>query len=109
RQGRAPGREGASPIEAHPDVRRMLLTQKALTAAARAIAYTCAHAIDMARVSSGDEARRWHERAGLVTPLAKAFSTDIGVDVASLGVQVHGGMGYIEETGAAIYLRDARI
>ncbi|MBN9037139.1 MAG: acyl-CoA dehydrogenase [Rhizobiales bacterium] len=111
RQGRAEGDTGKemSPIALHPDVRRNLLTMQALTRVARAIAYACAHALDMARVSEGDEKRRWQERAGLLTPLAKAFSTDVGVDVASLGVQVHGGMGFIEETGAAALLRDARI
>jgi hypothetical protein len=111
RQGRASGYrgEGMAPIVRHPDVQRNLLTMKALTQAARAIGYCCAHAIDMARLAQGDEARRWQDRAGLLTPLAKAFSTDVGVDVASLGVQVHGGMGFIEETGAAALLRDARI
>ena len=111
RQGRAEGDAGPqmSPIVLHADVRRNLLTMQALTRAARAIAYACAHALDMARVSEGDEKRHWQERAGLLTPVAKAFSTDVGVDVASLGVQVHGGMGFIEETGAAALLRDARI
>ncbi len=98
-----------SPIVEHADVARMLLTMKALTGSARAIAYACGHAIDMARVHDGDDARLWSERASLLTPLAKAFPTDVGVEVASLGIQVHGGMGYIEETGAARYLRDARI
>ena len=108
RQGRAAGfsGEGMAPIVHHPDVQRNLLTMKALTRVARAIAYSCAHAIDMGRVS---EAAHWRDRAGLLTPVAKAFSTDIGVDVASIGVQVHGGMGYIEETGAAALLRDSRI
>ncbi|KFB10778.1 acyl-CoA dehydrogenase [Nitratireductor basaltis] len=111
RQGRAPGAssEGMSPIVEHPDVARMLLTMKAMTQASRAITYSCAHAIDMARLSEGDEARHWQERANLLTPLAKAFPTDIGVEAASLGVQVHGGMGFIEETGAAVLYRDARI
>lgn len=111
RQGKAPGEKGAdmSPIIAHPDVARMLLTMKGHVQAARAICYACAHAIDMARLGAGEDAGRWSERAGLLTPIAKAFSTDIGVEVASLGVQVHGGMGFIEETGAAQYLRDARI
>ena len=98
-----------APIVQHVDVRRNLLTMKALTQIARAIAYSCAHAIDMARVSQGEDAHHWQERAGLLTPVAKAFSTDVGVEVASLGVQVHGGMGYIEETGAAALLRDSRI
>ncbi|WP_420408558.1 acyl-CoA dehydrogenase [Hoeflea sp.] len=110
-QGRAPGHtgEGMSPIIEHPDVARMLMTMKALAQGARAICYSCAEALDMARVSEGDEAKAWSERASLITPIAKAFSTDIGMEVASLGVQVHGGMGFIEETGAARLLRDARI
>ncbi|WP_422373044.1 acyl-CoA dehydrogenase [Hoeflea sp.] len=110
-QGRAPGHtgEGMSPIIDHPDVARMLMTMKALTQGARAICYSCAEALDMARVNEGDEAKAWLERASLITPIAKAFSTDIGMEVASLGVQVHGGMGFIEETGAARLLRDARI
>ncbi|MGR9223859.1 acyl-CoA dehydrogenase [Rhizobium leguminosarum] len=109
-QGRAPGASGAgmSPIVEHPDVARMLLTMKALTQGARAISYACAHAIDMSHWA-GDASRQWQERAALLTPIAKSFSTDAGVDVASLGIQVHGGMGFIEETGAARYLRDARI
>ncbi|TAX90961.1 acyl-CoA dehydrogenase [Rhizobium leguminosarum] len=109
-QGRAPGASGAgmSPIVDHPDVARMLLTMKALTQGARAISYACAHAIDMSH-RAGDTSRHWQERAALLTPIAKSFSTDAGVDVASLGIQVHGGMGFIEETGAARYLRDARI
>ena len=110
RAGRQAGpATGMSPIIEHADVRRTLLTMKALTEGARSIAYACAHAIDMARVSDGDVARQWQERANLLTPLAKAFPTDIGVEVASLGIQVHGGMGFIEETGAARLLRDSRI
>jgi len=111
RQGRAIGTaDGMSPIVAHPDVQRNLLTMKALTAAARAICYMTAEAIDRAHLEQ-DPARRKkaNERASLLTPVAKAFSTDIGMEVASLGVQVHGGMGYVEETGAAQHLRDARI
>nr|CAD6422855.1 acyl-CoA dehydrogenase [Rhizobium sp. Q54] len=110
-QGKAPSWTGAgmSPIIEHPDVVRMLLTMKALTQGSRAICYACAHAIDMAHHSEGDEAKAWGERAALLTPIAKSFATDAGVDVASLGIQVHGGMGFIEETGAARYLRDARI
>ncbi|SOC09996.1 acyl-CoA dehydrogenase [Stappia indica] len=112
RQGRAAGKtgEGMSPIAAHPDIRRTLLDMQAWTQVARAICYANAHAIDMARLA-GDEAARthWSERAATLTPLAKSFATDIGVEVASLGVQVHGGMGFIEETGAAQHYRDARI
>ncbi|MEF2546581.1 acyl-CoA dehydrogenase [Aurantimonas sp. E1-2-R+4] len=100
-----------SPIVEHPDVARSLLTMKALTGSARAIAYACGHASDMAKATRDEasEARAWKERANLLTPIAKAFATDIGVEVASLGIQVHGGMGFIEETGAARLLRDARI
>jgi acyl-CoA dehydrogenase len=110
-QGRAPGwtGEGMSPIIEHPDVARMLTTMKAQTQGARAITYACAHAVDMADRSEGDEKRFWLERANLLTPLAKSVPTDAGVEVASLGIQVHGGMGFIEETGAARLYRDARI
>ncbi|WP_019564208.1 acyl-CoA dehydrogenase [Agrobacterium sp. 10MFCol1.1] len=111
-QGKAPGWQGSgmSPIIEHPDIARTLLTMKALTQGARAISFNCAHAIDMAHAAE-DVAERahWQERAALLTPIAKSFSTDAGVDVASMGIQVHGGMGFIEETGAARYLRDARI
>jgi len=112
RQGRAPNAagEGMVPIVEHPDVQRMLLTMKALTGAARGICYLTAEAIDRARLSPEEaERRRAHERASLLTPVAKAFSTDIANEATSLGVQVHGGMGYVEETGAAQHLRDARI
>jgi alkylation response protein AidB-like acyl-CoA dehydrogenase len=109
RQGRA-GANGSAPIVAHPDVRRMLLTMRALTRAARAICYATGAAIDRAQRGSDDAARQaGNARASLLTPVAKAFSTDIGTEVASLGVQVHGGMGFIEETGAAQHYRDARI
>ncbi|TCD13442.1 acyl-CoA dehydrogenase [Oricola cellulosilytica] len=111
RQGKAPDWSdgGMSLIVLHPDVQRDLLTMSVLTRAARSICYACAHAVDMAGAHDGDEARFWNERASLLTPVAKSFSTDIGSQVASIGVQVHGGMGFIEETGAAIYMRDARI
>ncbi|MGH6760432.1 MAG: acyl-CoA dehydrogenase [Phyllobacterium sp.] len=115
RQGRSPGWSGSemSPIIEHRDIQRTLLTMKGLTQAARAICYACAHALDMARAAERDgdtgKAKHWSERANLLTPVAKAFSTDIGVDVASLGIQVHGGMGFIEETGAARFWRDSRI
>jgi len=112
RQGRAAGTAsaGASPIIAHPDVKRMLMTMRALTRAARAICYATAVALDRAERSADAAARQAaHERASLLTPIAKAFATDVGSEVASLGIQVHGGMGYIEETGAAQLYRDARI
>jgi alkylation response protein AidB-like acyl-CoA dehydrogenase len=109
RQGRAPGWQGEamSPIIEHPDIRRTLLAMRGLTQASRAICYACAHAIDKARDDDG--AGFWGERANLLTPIAKAFSSDAGFEVASLAIQVHGGMGYIEETGVARHLRDARI
>ncbi|QRM28410.1 acyl-CoA dehydrogenase [Microvirga sp. VF16] len=111
KQGRAIGAtEGMSPIVVHPDVQRNLLTMKALTAAARAICYLTAEAIDRAHLEEDPTRRKKaNERASLLTPVAKAFSTDIGMEVASLGVQVHGGMGFVEETGAAQHFRDARI
>ncbi len=112
RQGRAAGTPAtqSAPITAHPDVRRMLMTMRGLTRAARAICYATAVAIDRSRAAANEKARTAaHERASLLTPVAKAFSTDIGSEVASLGVQVHGGMGFIEETGAAQHYRDARI
>ena len=90
----------------HADVRRMLLTMKAETFAARAIALNCAVAIDMETATHDPE---WKARAALLTPIAKAFATDIGCEVSSIGIQIHGGMGFIEETGAAQFLRDARI
>ena len=94
----------------YPDVKRMLLTMRALTGAARAICYATGVALDRAHRGKTDAARKaGNERASLLTPVAKAFSTDIGIEVASLGVQVHGGMGFIEETGAAQHYRDARI
>jgi acyl-CoA dehydrogenase len=112
RQGRATGMNASqsAPIIAHPDVRRMLLTMRALTQAARTICYATALAIDRSE-REGDEAKRQqaHAQASLLTPVAKAFSTDVANEVASLGIQVHGGMGYIEETGAAQLFRDARI
>jgi alkylation response protein AidB-like acyl-CoA dehydrogenase len=92
-------------IADHPDVRRMLLRMRALTTAARALVY---YAFDqLGRGQKGDAEAA--ARAEVLTPLAKAWGTDVGCEVASLGVQVHGGMGYIEETGAAQHLRDARI
>ncbi len=100
---------GMSPIVEHPDVARNLLTMKSLTQAARGICYSCAYALDMAHLKEGDEAKRWNERASIITPIAKAFSTDIGCATADLGVQIHGGMGFIEETGAAQFMRDGRI
>ncbi|MBV5266558.1 acyl-CoA dehydrogenase family protein [Pinisolibacter aquiterrae] len=110
RQGRAEGFPAPAPIAAHPDVARTLSRMRALTAAARAIAYAAASAIDTAETGESAEIRAAAElRAGLLTPIVKAFSTDVGCEVASLGVQIHGGMGFVEETGAAQLFRDIRI
>jgi 3-(methylthio)propanoyl-CoA dehydrogenase len=97
--------QGGSAIIEHPDVRRMLLRMKALTQAARALIYSAAGYVD--RANAGVEGAK--ARVDLLTPLAKAYGTDIGCEVASLGVQVHGGMGFVEETGAAQHYRDIRI
>ena len=98
------GPEPVAIIE-HPDVRRMLIRMKALTEATRALLYYAAGQVDGARLGlEGAKAR-----VDLITPLAKSYGTDIGCEVASLGIQVHGGMGFIEETGAAQHYRDARI
>ncbi len=112
RQGRTAGMKAneMAPIIAHLDVKRMLLGMRGLTQAARAICYATAIALDGAERGSDAAARQAAlARASLLTPVAKAFSTDVGNEVASLGIQVHGGMGYIEETGAAQLFRDARI
>src|SRR5467141_34177 len=112
RQGRAVGKQDDSldPIIVHPDVKRMLMQMRALTAAARTICYATAVALDVSvRATDAKVRSDAAARGALLTPIAKAFSTDIGNEVASLGVQVHGGMGFIEETGAAQHLRDARI
>jgi len=97
-------REPVAIIE-HPDVRRMLLRMKASTMAARALVYYAAGQVDAATL--GDEEAK--ARSEVLTPLAKAYGTDIGCEISSLGVQIHGGMGFIEETGAAQHYRDARI
>jgi alkylation response protein AidB-like acyl-CoA dehydrogenase len=112
KQGRAVGRkgDGSDPIIVHPDVKRNLMLMRGMTAAARSICYATAVAIDISHRAADDGVRaRAAARAALLTPLAKAFSTDIANEVAAIGVQVHGGMGFIEETGAAQYVRDARI
>ena len=100
----APSRDPVTIID-HPDVRRMLLRMKALTQGARALTYYAYGQAD--RATLGDAAAL--ARLDLLTPLVKAYGTDVGVEVASLGVQVHGGMGFVEETGAAQHYRDARI
>jgi len=111
-QGRPIGAAGtaALPILHHPDIRRMLLMMKALTEATRALAYFAAGAIDRARHHPDAATREEQQRlVDLLIPIVKAWSTDRGVETASIGIQIHGGMGFIEETGAAQHLRDARI
>ncbi|MDR5900991.1 acyl-CoA dehydrogenase [Halomonas icarae] len=110
-QGRSPrsGRNDCT-ISDHLDVRRMLLSMRARTDALRALALYCAAQLDVARHAADDDERAAAQaRAEVLIPVVKAFSTDQAVEIASLGVQVHGGMGFIEETGAAQLLRDARI
>ncbi len=112
RQGRSAkaNGDGMAPIIEHADIRRSLMTMKALTQAARAICLVTAKETDVARRAKNPAERAAAaQRVALLTPVAKAFSTDIGCEVASIGVQVHGGMGFIEETGAAQIYRDARI
>jgi alkylation response protein AidB-like acyl-CoA dehydrogenase len=111
RQGRSAWTgEASAPIFDHPDVRRMLVDMKARIEAARALCLVTALSGDLARHgASAEEREAARLREELFTPVAKAWSTDIGVEVASLGVQIHGGMGFIEETGAAQHYRDARI
>ena len=106
KQGRSPVEGGTGTILDHADVRRMLSEMKAEIFAARAIALANAAAIDMAS-ATGDAA--WDARAALLTPVTKAYGTETGIKVAQMGIQVHGGMGFIEETGAAQYLRDVRV
>ena len=106
KQGRTPVGDGTGTIVDHADVRRMLATMKADLFAARAIELACAVAIDMGTATGDAE---WKARAAFLTPIAKAFGTDVGIAVAETGVQVHGGMGFIEETGAAQYSRDVRV
>jgi len=98
------------PIIRHPDVRRMLMLMKSQAEAMRALAYTTAAAMDFAHKSGNPAERRRHQAyVDLMIPVVKGWSTETGIEIASLGVQVHGGMGFVEETGAAQYLRDARI
>ncbi|MBT3808654.1 MAG: acyl-CoA dehydrogenase [Rhodospirillaceae bacterium] len=103
------GKESVTIIQ-HPDVRRMLMSMRAQTEAMRALAYYTNSALDRSRHHDDPQARGYNQRrTDLLTPVVKAWCTDLGVDIASIGVQVHGGMGFIEETGAAQYFRDSRI
>jgi hypothetical protein len=105
RQGRTP-LEGVDAIVGHADVRRMLATMEALTATARGICLDCALSIDMATATGAAE---WTARAAFLTPIAKAFGTDVGCDVSAMAMQVYGGMGYIEESGIPQFYRDVRV
>ena len=109
-QGRAPDAEKGDntpvPIATHPDVRNMLMTMRSLTDAARAICYENGVFHDLAHFGGDEKAKAFND---LLTPISKAFSTDVANEVSSLGVQIHGGMGFIEETGIAQFSRDAKI
>ena len=110
RQGRAAKGDGMSPIIEHADVQRMLMTMKGTVHAARGICHLTGAALDLAdHAPTQAERTAAANRAALLTPIAKGFSTDIGDEATSIGVQVHGGMGFIEETGAAQHMRDSRI
>jgi len=109
-QGIAPGYQDAGPIIRHPDVHRMLATMKSITEAARALTYTACAEVDFAAGNLSDkEQDQHHRRLGLLTPIVKGWCTETAQEVASLSLQCHGGMGYIEETGIAQIYRDARI
>jgi alkylation response protein AidB-like acyl-CoA dehydrogenase len=109
-QGRVAGETGKAPIIRHADVRRMLLTMKAYIEAMRSIAYVTAADLDLSRRHPDKDVRARHQsRVELMTPVVKGWSTEMGQVLTSIGVQIHGGMGYVEETGAAQYMRDARI
>ena len=110
-QGIAPGETSIGPIIKHPDVRRMLMTMRCLTEAGRALAYVACSSVDYRNKVTGNEnLRTQHDlRAALLTPIVKGWCTEIAQEVTSIGIQVHGGMGFIEETGAAQHYRDARI
>lgn len=96
-------------IKNHPDIKHMLLKQRCFTLASRALCYQTALSLDLSKILDGDAAKQAHLDSDFLTPIAKAYSTDMGIENASLGVQIHGGMGYIEEAGAAQHYRDARI
>ena len=109
-QGGAPGQTGRVTIIRHPDVRRMLMQMRAYIEAMRAVAYVTAAHMDLAHASSDAADREKHQtRVDLLTPVVKGWCTEIAQELTSLGMQVHGGMGYVEETGAAQHFRDARI
>ena len=110
KQGNLPGVVNPATIVEHCDVKRMLMRMKSLTEAMRGLTYTCAYAFDVAERTNDEQRSGWARRRGdLLTPVVKGWCTDNAQIVASLGVQIHGGMGFVEETGAAQYMRDARI
>ncbi|PID46358.1 MAG: acyl-CoA dehydrogenase [Proteobacteria bacterium] len=110
KQGTAHGHDGRVAIIHHPDVRRMLMHMRAMTEAARAVSFMCSSAHDISHHSEDADQRAYYaRRLGLLTPVAKAWCTEVGMEVTSLGVQVHGGMGFMQETGAEQHMRDARI
>jgi alkylation response protein AidB-like acyl-CoA dehydrogenase len=110
RQGSAPGVEGSAPIIRHPDIQRSLASMAASVQAARAICYACGAAADLAEHANDAAVREAAKlREDLLTPLAKAWSTDRAIDVTNAGVQIHGGMGFMSETSAAQFYLDARI
>ncbi len=110
KQGRAAGVDGVAPIVMHPDVRRMLLTVKAETEAMRALTYVAMAHLDLAKHSADEAQREFHQaRVDFLTPLVKGWGTENAQVLTSVALQVHGGMGYVEETGAAQFMRDARI
>ncbi|RMF95702.1 MAG: acyl-CoA dehydrogenase [Gammaproteobacteria bacterium] len=109
-QGKVAGIEGRAAIVHHPDVRRMLMSMKSQIEAMRALAYVCAAHLDFAHASPDPDQRAHHQaRVDLLIPVVKGWSTETGQLLTSLAIQVHGGMGYIEETGVAQHFRDARI
>ncbi len=108
KQGKSPTGDTGSIID-HANVRRKLMHMKSLTQASRAICLDCAFSLDMGRATEGEEAAKWKARGAFLTPIAKAFGTDTGSEVSDIGIQIHGGMGFVEETGAAQYARDVRV
>lgn len=109
-QGLAPGDKEKGTIIRYPDIRRMLMIMRSMTEASRALCYVASSSFDMAHHGNDQEARmQANARGELLTPIAKGWSTEIAQEITSLGIQIHGGMGFVEETGAAQYLRDARI
>ncbi|MEM7083358.1 MAG: acyl-CoA dehydrogenase C-terminal domain-containing protein [Pseudomonadota bacterium] len=108
-QGRPPGGDDKSPIVGHPDVRRMLMLQKSVSEAMRVMCYTAGADTDRSENGGEDKRPFYHDRVALLVPMVKGWCTELCQEMASIGVQIHGGMGYVEETGAARIYRDARI